>query len=169
MTIRNSILLLIKRKQLFRFLIGALSTTIDNWLTLILGRLVNNLQMLIRSIKYGLVGGISAVTDLTIFIFLIKWWEAPWIIALFFSLTASGFVNFYLTRIGVYNMSSASKKNEINGFFIIAGISLLLNYTLFNIMLIMNTNLFLSRVVVIGLVFVFNFLSREFLYRKILH
>ena len=157
-----------QKSSFVKLLVGVLFSTIDNWLERIFGDSVKKLQTLVRSMKYGVVGGISAITDLAIFLLLISWMEAPWIIALFFSLTTSGVVNFYLTRFGVYHISGASKKSEINGFFIIAGISVLLNYTLFNIMQIINMDLLFTRIVVIALVFGFNFLSREFLYKKVL-
>ena len=120
-----------------------------------------------RALKYGVVGGISAIVDIIVFFCLFEFFNQSWQFSLASSLFCSGVVNFYLTRKRIYYFSGISRP-EVGVFLLICAIAIFLNYAFTFLMIRAGVDALSTRVLTIVFVFAFNFLSRDWLYRRLL-
>lgn len=121
----------------------------------------------IRASKYAVVGGISAIADIVVFFCAFELLKQSWQLSLASSLFCSGVVNFFLTRRRVYHFSGISRP-EVCVFLLICAIAIFLNYALTFLMIRTGLDAVVTRVLTIVFVFAFNFLSRDWLYRRLL-
>ena len=110
-----------------------------------------------RALKYGVVGGISAIVDIIVVFFCaFELLKQSWQLSLASSLFCSGVVNFFLTRRRVYHFSGISRP-EVCVFLLICAIAIFLNYALTFLMIRTGLDAVVTRVLTIVFVFAFNF------------
>ena len=115
-------------------------------------------------IKYFFVGGSAAIVDVGLFFIFAKYLSYPYLLVGFVTFIIATFVNYYLSIKFVFDSGTRFKKqNEIIVIYIVSAISLALN--LFLLYIFHETLFFdvgLSKIVVTGLLFFFNYFIRKF-------
>ncbi len=117
-----------------------------------------------KIIKYFFVGGTAAVVDIGLFFIFAKYLNYPYLLVGFTTFILATFVNYYLSIKFVFQSGSKFKKyNEVIIIYIVSAISLALNLCLlycFHEILLFDVGL--SKIVVTGLLFFFNYFIRKF-------
>jgi putative flippase GtrA len=118
----------------------------------------------INIIKYFFVGGSAAIVDVGLFFIFAKYLGYPYLFVGFITFIIATFVNYYLSIKFVFRSESRfQKRKEIFLIYTVSAISLSLNLILlycFHEILFFDIGL--SKIVVTGLLFFFNYSIRRF-------
>jgi putative flippase GtrA len=118
----------------------------------------------INIIKYFFVGGLAAIIDVGLFFIFAKYLSYPYLLVGFITFIIATFVNYYLSIKFVFESGSRFKKQkEVFLIYIVSAISLLLNLSLlycFHEILFFDIGI--SKIIVTGLLFFFNYSIRRF-------
>lgn len=117
-----------------------------------------------KIIKYFFVGGSAAIVDVGLFFIFAKFLGFNYLIVGFFTFIIATFVNYYLSIKFVFDSGKKFKKHfEVILVYIVSATSLLLNLLLlylFHEKFLLDVGL--SKIIVTGLLFFFNYSVRRF-------
>lgn len=117
-----------------------------------------------RILKYFFVGGTAAIVDVGLFLIFTKLFDYNYLAVGFFSFILATFVNYYLSIRFVFESGKKFKKShEIILIYIVSGTSLVLNLVLlYLIHEKLNIEVGISKIIVTGILFFYNYLIRRF-------
>ena len=116
----------------------------------------------IQIVRFLVVGVVSAVFDLALFILLNDYYKVNYLIAGFVSTSFAILINYYISKKWVFSSGKYSSRLEFIAFILFSGIGVILNSIL--IWLFVEHLLLepkLSKILAIGIVAVFNFVTKK--------
>ncbi len=116
-----------------------------------------------KILRYLLVGGVGATVDLAIFSVATYYFSLPWLLSSVISSLVSTLVGYYLSICFVFQSEVRYKKyQEIAGVILISFLAFLMHQALLYCFIeILDVNMIISKMVVIGSIFFFNYFSRS--------
>lgn len=116
-----------------------------------------------KILRYLVVGAVGALIDIALFTLATYLLDLPWLISSIASSLVSTLAGYYLSILFVFKSGVRYKKvQEISGVFLISFIAFIMHQSLLFIFIeILNINIIISKVITIGLIFFFNYLSRS--------
>jgi len=123
---------------------------------------VSKQKELVQVILFLVVGVVSAIFDLLLFILLSDYFKIDYLIASFGSTCLAILFNYYLSKKWVFSSGKHSSRMEFTAFMVFSGIGVVLNQIL--IWLFVEHVLLdpkLSKIIAIGIVSVFNFITKK--------
>ena len=120
-------------------------------------------KILVQFTKFGFVGCICFIIDYGIMVLLTEVFSVPYLISCAISFSVSVVVNYYLSMKYVFaSRNDMSKQQEFTLFVILSVIGLLLTELLMWTMVdYLSIHYMLSKIVVTGIVMIFNFVTRK--------
>lgn len=121
-----------------------------------------------KILRYLAVGAIGASIDIAIFSTATYLLLLPWLLSSIISSLISTLAGYYLSIWFVFKSGVRYKQyEEISGIFLISFIAFLMHQSFLYILIeILHLNMIISKIVVIGLIFFFNYFSRsKFIFR----
>ncbi|GEO04544.1 hypothetical protein AAE02nite_22080 [Adhaeribacter aerolatus] len=116
----------------------------------------------VQIIRFLIVGVVSAIFDLLLFVLLNDYFKVNYLIASFISTLFAILLNYYISKRWVFSSGKYSSRMEFIAFMIFSGIGVVLNSILIWLfvehMLLEPTP---SKVLAIGIVAVFNFITKK--------
>ncbi|MCC9168729.1 GtrA family protein [Pontibacter harenae] len=117
---------------------------------------------LVQIVRFGIVGFLSAIFDMFLFITLHDYFGVNYLVANFGSTSLAIVVNYYVSKKWVFSSGKYSPRTEFITFMVFSGIGVVLNH--FLIMLFVEHFLLepsKSKLIAIALVAVFNFVTKK--------
>ena len=116
-----------------------------------------------KILRYLAVGAVGASIDISIFSIATYLLLLPWLLSSIFSSLISTLAGYYLSIWFVFKSGVRYKRyQEISGVFLISLIAFLMHQIFLYLFIeILNVNMIISKIVVIGLIFFFNYFSRS--------
>ena len=116
-----------------------------------------------KVVRYFFVGGIAALVDFGSFVFLIEVFGLGWFWAALIGFVLATAVNYLLSVRHVFESGVRfSRRHEVALVFLVSALGLLLNQTMLYILIDQQSlNVFLAKVLAMGVVFVWNFTARS--------
>ena len=116
-----------------------------------------------KVVRYFFVGGIAALVDFGSFVFLIEIFGLGWFWAALIGFVLATAVNYLLSVRHVFESGIRfSRRHEVALVFLVSALGLLLNQTMLYILIDQQSlNVFLAKVLAMGVVFVWNFTARS--------
>ena len=117
-----------------------------------------------KIVKYFFVGGSAAIVDISFFLIFTKFFGFNYLLVGFFTFLLATFVNYYLSIKFVFESGKKYKKEkEIILVYIVSASSLVLNlYLLYCLHELLTIEVGLSKIIVTGVLFFYNYLLRRF-------
>jgi putative flippase GtrA len=117
----------------------------------------------VKIIRYFLIGSIGASIDLVIFSTAILYFRLPWFAASLASLIISTLAGYFLSIRFVFQSGIRFKMHqEIFGVLVISAIAFVMHQALMYMLIeILSIQIILSKILVIGLMFLFNYFCRS--------
>ncbi len=121
-----------------------------------------------KIVKYFFVGGAAAIVDVGLFFIFAKYLAYNYLLVGFFTFIIATFVNYYLSIRFVFQSGLKFKKRyEVLFVYLVSASSLFFNLTLLYVFHeILSYDVGVSKIVVTGLLFFYNYLIRKFLIFK---
>lgn len=116
-----------------------------------------------KVVRYFFVGGIAALVDFGSFVFLIEVFGLGWFWAALIGFVLATAVNYLLSVRHVFESGIRfSRRHEVALVFLVSALGLLLNQTMLYLLIDQQgLNVFLAKVLAMGVVFVWNFTARS--------
>lgn len=116
-----------------------------------------------KVVRYFFVGGIAALVDFGSFVFLIEVFGLGWFWSALIGFVLATAVNYLLSVRHVFESGIRfSRRHEVALVFLVSALGLLLNQTMLYILIDQQSlNVFLAKVLAMGVVFVWNFTARS--------
>lgn len=116
-----------------------------------------------KVVRYFFVGGIAALVDFGSFVFLIEVFRLGWFWAALIGFVLATAVNYLLSVRHVFESGIRfSRRHEVALVFLVSALGLLLNQTMLYLLIDQQgLNVFLAKVLAMGVVFVWNFTARS--------
>lgn len=116
----------------------------------------------VQIVRFLIVGVVSAIFDLLLFILLNDYYQINYLVAGFISTLLAILLNYYISKKWVFNSGKYSSRVEFMAFMVFSGIGVVLNSILIwlfvEYMLLEPTP---SKILAIGLVAIFNFITKK--------
>lgn len=121
--------------------------------------------MILKVVKYFFVGGTTAIVDVGLFFLLVKVFEFNYLLIGFLTFIIATFVNYHLSIKFVFKSGKRFKKyQEIILIYFVSAFSLILNLLLlFTFHELLIFDVFISKLLVTALLFLFNYSVRKYL------
>lgn len=120
--------------------------------------------MIIKLVRYFLVGGFAAVIDFSVFFFLVMVIELPWFPVAIFSFLTATTVNYFLSIRFVFKTGARfNRSHEIGLVFLASGIAMIVNQSILWLTIeSLALNLLISKFLATSAVFLLNFYLRHY-------
>jgi len=122
-----------------------------------------------RFIKFCIVGGIGALIDLGILIFLVEIFAIPVLLANVISFTLAVMNNFILNKIWTFNCKSKQYLKQFTQFLLISLIGLLINIILMHFLILLGFYYILAKIIIIVIISLWNFFANKYWTFKLRH